>query len=70
MDPQREGNTGHTTAPEIGELDGQIEGIMTYQDRDSPAATTKGTCGRVGKPELELMNFWRLSMGKSQCENL
>lgn len=54
--------------PKIGNTNRQIERITTY--RNPPAAAAAGTSAGIRKPELELMNCWRLSVGKSEREKL
>ena len=52
-------STGKTTAPKIGE---------TSEYRESQGETPMGISAPVGNPELELMNFWRLSAVNSERE--
>lgn len=40
---KREGDTRQTTVPKIGETDGQIQGVLASQSRNSQAETTLGS---------------------------
>lgn len=55
--------TGQTTIPQIGETHKYKESQFTG------AEPTMGTRARVGKPNLSLMNFWKLSMDNLIVKN-
>lgn len=43
--------------------------ITIYRSRN-PQAETSGTSATVGKPKLQLMSYWRLSVAKSENQKL
>ena len=57
-------DTEQVTVPKIGETGKWIQGVMTYRDLWADIAGDSGV--RVGKPELQLTNCWRLIMGKAE----
>lgn len=64
--PERGMPTGQTAAPRTGKTVRQIQGVLAYRSRDSPAETAAGTSAGVEKPKLYLIHFWRLYVDKSE----